>query len=324
MMRQIAISQTGGPEVLTLRHVAIPEPKPGQIIIKLAAAGLNFIDVYHRTGLYPLPLPTGLGLEGAGIVTAIGEDVSRFKVGDRAAFCTGPAGAYAEYACVNQNSAVIVPDGVELEVAAAIMLKGLTAEFLIRRLVPLKAGDFALLHAAAGGVGLIASNWLNHMGVKVIGTVGSLEKAAMARAHGCAHTILYRDEDIAARVREITEKKGCRIVLDSVGAQTLTASLDSAAKRGLVVSFGNASGPPPPVAPFELAKRGSLMFTRPTLFDFISSVDELDVAAAALFGLVAQGVIRPVIGARFPLEDAAQAHRDLEARQTIGSTVFVL
>jgi NADPH:quinone reductase len=324
MMRQIAITQTGGPDVLALRNVPVPEAKPGHIVIKLAAAGLNFIDVYHRTGLYPLPLPTGLGLEGAGIVTAIGDGVSRFRVGDRAAFCTGPAGAYAEYACVKETSAVGVPHGIDLEVAAAIMLKGLTAEFLIRRLVPLKAGDFALLHAAAGGVGLIASNWLTHLGVTVIGTVGSPEKAALARSHGCAHPILYRDEDIAARVRDLTNTKGCRIVFDSVGAQTMTASLDSAAKRGLVVSFGNASGPPPAIAPFELAKRGSLMFTRPTLFDFISQVEELDNAAAALFDLVAKGVIQPVIGARFALEDAAQAHKDLEARKTTGSTIFVL
>lgn len=324
MMRQIAITQTGGPDVLSLRHVSIPEPKSGHIVIKLAAAGLNFIDVYHRTGLYPLPMPTGLGLEGAGIVTAIGDSVSRFRVGDRAAFCTGPTGAYAEYACVKETSAVVVPDGIDLEVAAAIMLKGLTAEFLIRRLISLNAGDVALLHAAAGGVGLIASNWLNHLGVTVIGTVGSPEKAVLAQSHGCAHTILYRDEDIAARVREMTHAKGCRIVLDSVGAQTMTASLDSAAKRGLVVSFGNASGPPPPISPFELARRGSLMFTRPTLFDFISQVEELDSAAAALFDLVAKGVIRPIIGARFALEDAAQAHRDLEARKTTGSTIFVL
>lgn len=324
MMRQIVIDQTGGSEVLTLRHASIPGAEAGQITIKLVAAGLNFIDIYHRTGLYPLPLPTGLGLEGAGIVTSIGEGVTRFKVGDRAAFCLGPAGAYAEFACINQNAAVLVPEGIELEVAAAIMLKGLTAEFLVRRLVPLSAGDFVLFHAAAGGVGLIATSWLNHLGVCVIGTVGSPEKAKLAQAHGCAYTILYRDEPIATRVRDITKAKGCRVVYDSVGADTMIASLDSAARRGLVVSFGNASGPPSPIAPFELAKRGSLMFTRPTLFDFVSTVEELDGAASALFDMVLKGVIRPVIGARFALEDAAQAHRDLEARKTIGSTIFVL
>jgi NADPH:quinone reductase len=324
MMRQVAITRTGGPDVLELRDVAIPEPKAGQIVIKLVAAGLNYIDVYHRTGLYPLALPTGLGLEGAGIVSAIGDGVTRFKIGDRAAFCTGPAGAYAQFACVNQNAAVVVPDGVGLDVAAAIMLKGLTAEFLVRRLAVLKAGDCVLFHAAAGGVGLIACSWLSHLGVTVIGTVGSPEKAELAKAHGCSHTILYRDEPIASTVRALTDGKGCRVVYDSVGADTMIASLDSAARRGLVVSFGNASGPPSPIAPFELAKRGSLMFTRPTLFDFISTVEELDTASTAMFDLVRAGIIQPVIGARFALEDAAQAHTDLEARKTTGSTIFVL
>jgi NADPH:quinone reductase len=324
MMRQIALAQTGGPEALILRHVAIPEPKAGEVLIKLVAAGLNFIDVYHRTGLYPVPLPTGLGLEGAGIVAAIGDGVTRFKVGDRAAFCTGPLGAYADFACVNAARAVHVPEGMDLDIAAAIMLKGLTAEFLIRRLVPLKSGDTVLFHAAAGGVGLIACAWLAHMGVTTIGTVGSSEKAQLAKEHGCVHTILYRDEAIAVRVEELTGGQGCRAVFDSVGADTMTASLDSAARRGIVVSFGNASGPPAPIAPSELARRGSLMFTRPTLFDFVTSVEELDTASAALFDLVEKGIIKPVIGARFSLEDAAQAHIDLEARKTTGSTIFVL
>jgi NADPH:quinone reductase len=324
MMRQIAIAQNGGPEVLELRHVLIPEPKAGQVLIRLVASGLNYIDVYHRTGLYPVPLPSGLGLEGAGIVEAIGEGVTRFKVGDRAAFCTGPMGAYADYACLDAGRAVHVPEGVDLEVAAAIMLKGLTAEFLIRRIVTLTKGDNILFHAAAGGVGLIACSWLAHLGMNVIGTVGSPEKAELAKQHGCAHTILYRDEDVAVRVREITGGKKCRAVYDSVGADTMTASLDSAARRGLVVSFGNASGPPSPIAPSELARRGSLMFTRPTLFDFVATTQELDSASAALFDLVARDVIKPVIGARFALEDAAKAHMDLEARKTTGSTIFVL
>jgi NADPH:quinone reductase len=324
MMRQVGISKTGGPEVLEIRQVAVPEPKAGEVLIRLVASGLNFIDVYHRTGLYPVPLPSGLGLEGAGIIEAIGEGVTRFKVGDHAAFCTGPMGACADYACVNQARAVVVPEGIDFEIAAAIMLKGLTAEFLVRRLVLLTAGDTVLFHAAAGGVGLIACAWLAHMGVTIIGTVGSADKATLAKAHGCTHTILYRDEDIASRVRELTGGKGCRAVFDSVGADTMTASLDSAARRGLVVSFGNASGPPAPIAPSELARRGSLMFTRPTLFDFVASTQELDDASAALFGLVAKGVIKPVIGARFALEDVAQAHIDLEARKTTGSTIFVL
>jgi NADPH:quinone reductase len=323
-VRQIAISKIGGAEVLEMRQIEVPRPKPGEILVRLVAAGLNFIDVYHRTGLYPVSLPTGLGLEGAGIVDAIGDGVTRFKVGDRAAFCSGPLGAYADFACVNADRAVSVPDGVDLEVAAAIMLKGLTAEFLIRRIVTLTAGDNVLFHAAAGGVGLIACSWLAHLGMNVIGTVGSVEKSDLAKQHGCAHTIMYRDEDIAARVRDITGGKKCRAVYDSVGADTMTASLDCAARRGLVVSFGNASGPPAPIAPSELAKRGSLMFTRPTLFDFVASVEELDIASAALFDLVARRVIKPVIGARFTLEDAAKAHRDLEARKTTGSTIFVL
>jgi NADPH:quinone reductase len=258
------------------------------------------------------------------VVEAVGEGVTRFKVGDRAAFCTGPIGAYADYACVDATRAVAVPEGVDLEVAAAIMLKGLTAEFLIRRIVTLNKGDNVLFHAAAGGVGLIACSWLAHLGMNVIGTVGSVEKAELAKQYGCAHTILYRDEDIAERVRDITDGKKCRVVYDSVGADTMIASLDSAARRGLVVSFGNASGPPNPIPPSELAKRGSLMFTRPTLFDFVATVEELDTASTALFDLVAKGVIKPVIGARFALQDAANAHRDLEARKTTGSTIFVL
>jgi NADPH:quinone reductase len=324
MMRQIFIAQTGGPEVLALRNIEVPEPKPGQILIKLVASGLNYIDVYHRTGLYPVPLPSGLGLEGAGVVEAVGEGVTRFKVGDRAAFCTGPIGAYADYACVDATRAVAVPEGVDMEVAAAVMLKGLTAEFLIRRIVTLNKGDNVLFHAAAGGVGLIACSWLAHLGMNVIGTVGSVEKAELAKQYGCAHTILYRDEDIAEHVRDITDGKKCRVVYDSVGTDTMTASLDSAARRGLVVSFGNASGLPKPIPPSELAKRGSLMFTRPTLFDFVATVEELDTASTALFDLVAKGVIKPVIGARFALQDAANAHRDLEARKTTGSTIFVL
>lgn len=324
MMRQVFIVETGGPEALLLRQLPIPSPKAGEILIRQKAAGLNFIDVYHRTGLYPVALPSGLGLEGAGIVEATGNGVTRFAVGDRVAYCSGPLGAYADYACVSQTKAVKVPDAIDLQTAAAILLKGLTAEFLVRRLITFQHGDTVLFHAAAGGVGLIACSWLAHLGVSVIGTVGSPQKAELAVAHGCTHTILYRDEPIAARVRSLTSGKGCRAVFDSVGADTMTASLDSAARRGLVVSFGNASGPPAAFAPSELAKRGSLMFTRPTLFDFVSTVEELDLAAGALFGLVEAGVIKPVIGARFSMEDAAQAHRDLQARQTTGSTIFVM
>jgi NADPH:quinone reductase len=323
MMRQVRIAATGRPDVMAVEHVAIPVPKPGEIRVKLAACGLNFIDVYHRTGLYPVPLPTGLGLEGAGIVDSIGEGVSRFAVGDRAAFCSGPLGAYADFACVPEGRAVHVPEAVTLEVAAGVLLKGLTAEFLVRRLRPLGPSDTVLFHAAAGGVGLIACAWLKALGVTVIGTVGSEEKAALAREHGCAHTITYRTEDVATRVRDITGGKGCAVVYDSVGAQTMQGSLDSAARRGLVVSFGNASGPPAPIAPLELSKRGSLFLTRPTLFDYVSETTELDTAARALFDIIAEGHVRPVIAQRFDLDEAAQAHTVLEARQTVGSTILI-
>ena len=323
MMRQVGLSQLGGPEVLELREVPIPTPKPDEILIEMAACGLNFIDTYQRTGLYPIHLPSGLGLEGAGIVTAIGEKVSRFAIGDRVAFSSGPLGAYADYAAVPEGRAVRVPDSIGLDVAAGILLKGLTAEFLIQRLRPIKAGDTVLFHAAAGGVGLIACSWLAHLGVRVIGTVGSDAKAELAREHGCSEIILYRSEPIAERVKALTNGKGCEIVYDSVGADTLVASLDSAARRGLVVSFGNASGPPAPVAPLDLSRRGSLFLTRPTLFDYVATTQELDQAAKDLFALVEKGVIRPVIGARYPLEQAADAHRALEGRQTTGATILI-
>jgi NADPH:quinone reductase len=323
MMRQIRIAQAGGPEVLTLVEVPVAEPKPGEIRIGLAACGVNFIDIYQRTGLYPVPLPSGLGLEGAGIVEAVGQGVTRFAVGDRAAFCTGPIGAYATHACVPEGRAVHVPAAIDLELAAAALLKGLTAEFLVRRLRPLGPGDTVLFHAAAGGVGLIACGWLKALGVTVIGTVGSEEKATLARDHGCAHTLLYRSEDVAARVREITGGRGCAVVFDSVGAATMTGSLDSAARRGLVVSFGNASGPPAPIAPLELSRRGSLFLTRPTLFDYVSTTSELDTAAAALFDMIASGQVRPLIGSRLPVDQAAAAHVALEGRHTTGSTILI-
>lgn len=323
MMRQVGLSQLGGPDVLELRDVAIPRPKPGEILIRMAACGLNFIDIYQRTGLYPLPLPTGLGLEGAGVVEDVGDDVTRFQPGDKVAFCLGPVGAYADYACVPEGKAVHVPDGIDLETAAAILLKGLTAEFLIQRLRPLKSGDTVLFHAAAGGVGLIACDWLAHLGVRVIGTVGSDDKAALAREHGCAETILYRTEPLVERVKDLTQGRGCVIVYDSVGADTLSASLDCAARRGLVVSFGNASGPPAAISPLELSRRGSLFLTRPTLFDYVATTAELDQAAEDLFSHVISGAIRPVIGARYSLEQAAEAHRALEARQTVGATILL-
>jgi NADPH2:quinone reductase len=323
MMRQVGLRHLGGPEVLETHEVPVPSPKAGDILIRMVACGLNFIDIYQRTGLYPVPLPTGLGLEGAGIVEQIGEGVTRFQPGDRVAFCLGPVGAYAEFACVPETKAVAVPAAIDLETAAAILLKGLTAEFLIQRLRPLHGGDTVLFHAAAGGVGLIACDWLSHLGVRVIGTVGTEEKAELARLHGCQDVILYRSEPIVERVKALTAGRGCQIVYDSVGADTLTASLDCAARRGLVVSFGNASGPPAPVSPLDLSRRGSLFLTRPTLFDYVATPEELDKAASDLFALVEAGGIRPVIGARFPLTAAADAHRALESRQTIGATILL-
>jgi NADPH2:quinone reductase len=322
-MRQVRISRTGGPEVLELMDVPEPVPGPGEIRIRLGACGLNFIDTYQRTGLYPVPLPTGLGLEGAGTVDAVGEGVTRFAVGDRAGFCSGPPGAYAQAHCVPEGRAVRLPDSISDEVAAGVQLKGLTAEFLVRRLRPLGPGDTVLFHAAAGGVGLIACAWLKALGVRVIGTVGSDEKAALAREHGCDEIILYRTEDVAAGVRELTGGKGCAVVYDSVGKTTLDASIRSAARRGLVVSYGNASGPPDPVPPLALSRHGSLFLTRPTLFDYVATTDELDTAAAALFDAIAAGIIRPRIAQRFALDQAREAHEALEARQTVGSTVLL-
>jgi NADPH:quinone reductase len=322
-MQQIVVSEPGGPEVLELRDVPVPEPKPDEILIKLAACGVNFIDIYQRTGSYPIPYPSGLGLEGAGIVVGVGAGVTRFKAGDRVAFCLGPLGAYADYAAVPETKAVLVPAAIDLETAAAILLKGLTAEFLVRRLRPLKEGDTVLFHAAAGGVGLIACSWLASMGVRVIGTVGSEEKADLARQHGCAHTIMYRHESVIDQVKHLTQGQGCAIVFDSIGADTLMDSLACTAKKGLVVSFGNASGPPPAISPLELSKRGSLFLTRPTLFDYVATTAELDDAAHALFTLVSSGTIRPIIGSRRSLKEAALAQQELANRNTFGSTILI-
>jgi len=321
-IRAIRIAATGGPEVLKLDQVDLAPPGPGEIRIRHGAIGVNFIDTYHRTGLYPVPLPGGLGLEAAGIVEAIGDGVTDFKVGDRAAYCTGPVGAYADAANVPAGRSVPVPDGVSDAVAAAALLKGLTAEFLIRRTFPVQPGQSVLFHAAAGGVGLIALQWLKHIGATVIGTVGSQDKADLVRSYGCDHVIQYRTEKVAETVRALTGGAGVPVVYDSVGKDTLWSSLDSLAIRGLFVSFGNASGPPDPVSPLELSKRGSLFMTRPTLFHYVGTTPELRAAANDLFGLIADGVIRIEIGATFGLSQAGEAHRALEARATTGSTIL--
>jgi NADPH:quinone reductase len=321
-IQAIRITRTGGPEVLDVATIDLPPPGPGEIRIRHSAVGVNFIDTYHRTGLYPIPIPGGLGLEAAGIVEAIGNGVTDFSIGDRAAYCTGPIGAYAEAANVPAARCVPIPDGVADDVAAAALLKGLTAEFLIRRTFTVKPGQTVLLHAAAGGVGLIALQWLKHLGATVIGTVGSSDKADLVRRYGCDHVIQYRDEPVTETVRKITGGAGVPVVYDSVGKDTLWASLDSLAIRGLFVSYGNASGPPDPVSPLELSKRGSLFMTRPTLFHYVGTTPELRDAARDLFQLIANGTIQIEVGARFGLSQAADAHRALEARATTGSTVL--
>jgi len=322
-MLAIQATRTGGPEVLEAIDVAVPAPGPGQIRIRHEAVGLNFIDTYHRSGLYPVKMPAVLGQEGAGVVDAIGEGVTRFHVGDRAAYGTGPMGAYAEAHVVAENRAVRLPDGVSTRVAAAAMLKGMTAEFLLRRCYPLRAGEAVLIHAAAGGVGGILTQWAKAIGAVVIGAVGSPDKAAVALGQGCDHVIQYRDQDIAARVRDVTGGQGVRVVYDGVGAATFEASLASLGRRGMLVSFGNASGPAPAVEPGRLSRAGSLFLTRPTLFDYVANDAELDESAAALFAVMASGAVKIEIGQTFALADARRAHEALEARETTGSSLLI-
>lgn len=322
-MRAIRLARTGGPEVLELQEVETPVPGPGQVLIRHEAIGLNFIDIYQRTGLYPLACPTGLGLEGAGIVEAIGDGVTRFEVGDRAAYGTGAIGAYADAHVVDAGRAVRVPSDVPLKTAAAVMLKGMTSEFLARRVFHVKQGDAVLVHAAAGGVGLILCQWLRSLGATVIGTVGDESKASIARTHGCDHVILYKTEDIAGRVKTITDGLGCAVVYDSVGKDTLEASLASLRRRGLLVSFGNASGPVPPIEPLRLSRGGSLFLTRPTLFDYVATTRELDESAGALFAMILSGGVKVEIGQTFWLDQVREAHEALAGRQTTGSTLLI-
>jgi NADPH2:quinone reductase len=322
-MRAIRFETTGGPEVLQLAEVETPTPGPGQVLVRHQAIGVNFIDTYHRSGLYPVKLPSGLGGEGAGIVEALGDGVTRFQVGDLAAYAGGVMGAYADYAVVAADRAVKPPAGVDAQVAAAALLKGMTAEFLVRRCAPLAAGQPVLIHAAVGGVGQILVQWAKVIGAEVIATVGSGEKADRARALGADHVILYRDQDVAAEVRRITGGAGVPVAYDSVGRATFDATLASLSRRGVFVSFGNASGPAPPVDPLRLMRGGSLFFTRPTLFDYVATVAELDGSAAALFELIASGRIRVEIGQRFALSEARRAHEALEARETIGASLLI-
>jgi NADPH2:quinone reductase len=321
-MRAIRFEQTGGPEVLELVEVETPKPGPGEVLIRHEAIGVNFIDTYHRSGLYPVKLPSGLGSEAAGAVEAVGEGVIRFQVGDRAAYAGGPLAAYAEYSVVKAERAVKLPPGIDSRTAAAALLKGMTAEFLLRRTHPVQAGETILVHAAAGGVGQIMTQWAKALGAVVIATVGSADKAARACAHGADHVILYREQDVAEEVRRITGGKGVPVAYDAVGKDTFEATLKSLARRGLFVSFGNASGPPDPVPPGRLAQAGSLYLTRPTLFDYIATTAELDESAGALFDMILSGKVKVEIGQTFPLADARRAHEALQSRMTIGASLL--
>ena len=312
-MRAVMAARAGGPDVLEVVQIERPPPRPDQVLIRHEAIGVNFIDTYQRSGLYPMRYPAVLGQEAAGVVEALGEGVSRFKVGDRVAY-NGP-GAYAEASVAPAARVVALPDGVSFDVAAASLLKGMTVEFLLRRCFPVKAGQTILVHAAAGGVGSLLVQWAKAIGAVVIGTVGSEEKADFVRGLGCDHVILYRDEDVAAKVREITGGKGVPAAYDSVGKDTFEGTLASLARRGVFVTFGNASGPVPAFEPARLQRGGSLFLTRPTLVDYIATTEELDESAGALFSLIAAGKLKIEIGQRFKLAEARQAHEALARPQ---------
>lgn len=323
MTRAVVIDRTGGPEVLEYRETPLSAPGPGEVTLAQEAVGLNYIDVYHRTGLYPVPsLPAVIGMEGAGVVEAVGEGVETLKPGDRVAYA-GVLGAYAQRRNMPAERLVPLPDGIGFDQAAAMMLQGMTAQYLTRRTYRVEAGDRVLLHAAAGGVGLIAAQWLNHLGATVIGTVGSEPKAELARAHGCHHVINYRTEDFVDRVRELTGGEGVDVVYDSVGKATFAGSLDCLRPLGMMVSFGNASGAVPPFEPGLLAQKGSLFFTRPTIMHYIASTEDLLRTAGDLFDVVRSGVVRIEVNQRYPLSEAGRAHRDLEARTTTGSSILL-
>jgi NADPH2:quinone reductase len=319
----IRINQTGGPEVLQFEEVALPDPGPGEARVRHSAVGINYIDVYYRTGHYKQPLPGGIGLEGAGVIEAVGPNVTDLAPGDRVAYCGGPIGAYAETRVMPADRLVKLPNGVTERTAATLMLKGLTAQYLLRQTYAVKAGDTILFHAAAGGVGLIACQWARALGATVIGTVGSDEKAALAKANGCTHTIVYTRENFVERVKAITNGKGVPAVYDSVGKDTFPASLDCLSPRGLFVSFGSASGPVPPFDILLLSQKGSLYATRPTLFSHTARRADLVAMADDMFSLVRSGKIVNDARQTYPLRDAAQAHRDLESRRTTGSSLLI-
>ena len=323
MAQAIRFHKAGGPEELSFDTVDVPAPGAGEVRVRHTAIGVNYIDTYHRSGLYPLPLPSGVGTEAAGVAEAVGAGVTDFKRGDRVAYCTTAVGAYSTERNVPADKLVKIPDGVDDRAAASLMLKGLTVQYLFRQTHRLQAGETILFHAAAGGVGLIACQWARALGVTMIGTAGSDEKAALAREHGCAHTIVYTRENFVERVKAITGGKGVPVVYDGVGKDTFPGSLDCLSPRGMFVSFGNSSGP---VAAFNLgmlAQKGSLYATRPTLFNYASTPDKLRAMAEEMFALVREGKLKAEIGQTFALRDAAEAHRALESRKTTGATVLL-
>ncbi|MEP5763676.1 MAG: quinone oxidoreductase [Halieaceae bacterium] len=322
MVKAVRIDEIGGPEVMQLTDVELEPPGPGMVTVRNRAIGLNYIDTYHRSGLYPLPLPTGIGLEGAGVVEAVGEG-AELAVGDPVVYCAAGFGAYSEALNLPAARLVKIPEGIDFDTAAAVALKGATAEYLLQRTFPLQAGDSCLYHAAAGGVGLIFGQWANAVGATAIGTVGSAEKVELARAHGYQHVINYREEDVLQRVLEITDGHKLPVVYDGVGKDTFDISLDCLRPRGLMVSFGNASGAPPPLDLQLLSAKGSLFITRPTLFSYTMDTAELQQSLADVFERVLAGDIKVEINQRYPLAEVQQAHRDLEARKTTGSTLLL-
>jgi NADPH2:quinone reductase len=327
MTRAVRIDQNGGPEVLKIVDVTVGDPGPGEIRIRHKAVGLNFIDVYQRTGLYPLPMPLNLGMEASGVVEAVGPGVTHLQVGDRAAYASQPPGSYCEVRVMPAKVVCKLPDAIDFDTGAAMMLKGMTAQFLLKRTLPqggLQAGDFVLFHAAAGGVGLIACQWAKALGYQLIGTAGSDAKCALAKDNGAAHVINFASEDFAARVKDITGGKGVKVVYDSVGKDTWEKSLDCLSPFGLMASFGNASGPVPPFAPGILGNKGSLFVTRQTLFTHIATHEGAMAMSKDLFDIVTSGKVKINIEQRYPLEQVQQAHRDLEARKTTGCTILTL
>jgi len=323
MPHAIRIHRVGAPDVLSWEEVEVRDPGPGQVRLRQEAVGLNFIDVYHRTGLYPQPLPFTPGTEGAGVVDAVGPDVTNVKKGDRVAYA-GPIGGYAEERLIDADRVVKLPKDISTEQAAAMMLQGMTAQMLLRSVFPVAKGDTILVHAAAGGVGLIMCQWAAALGATVIGTVGTEEKAELAREHGCAHPVVYSKQDFVAEVNRITEGEKLPVVYDSVGRDTFLRSLDCLKVRGLMVSFGNASGPVEPFSPLVLSQKGSLYLTRPTLFHYIASREQLENSAKELFEVVSKGKVKIEVQQRFALAEAAEAHRALQSRETTGSTILTI